>query len=76
MFDLMNLLVRAKNIIIKKLQQVRDSIGTYLRTDANGFTVTSAEGFVCVDHLGKAVKLVDRLGFSQANFTAAKSWSK
>jgi hypothetical protein len=39
--------------------------------------VTNPEGFVAVDKLkGNAVKLVDRLEFSQANFTAAKNWSK
>jgi hypothetical protein len=75
-FDLQNLLVRAKNIIVKKLQQVKDSIGTYLRSDASGFTVTNPEGFVAIDHIGKAVKLVDRLEFSQANFNATKNWSK
>ena len=75
-FDLQNLLVRAKNMIVKKLQQVQDSVGTYLRTDANGLRVTAPEGFVAIDKIGKAVKLVDRLEFSQANFNATKNWSK
>ena len=75
-FDLQNLLVRAKNMIIHKLQQVRDSIGTYLRTDASGLKVTSPEGFVCSDRMGNTVKLVDRMEFSQANFNATKTWSK
>lgn len=75
-FDLQNLLVRAKNMIVRKLQQVQDSVGTYLRTDATGLKVTAPEGFVAVDRIGKAVKLVDRLEFSQANFNATKNWSK
>ena len=75
-FDLQNLLVRAKNMIIKKLQQVQDSVGTYLRVDDKGLKVTSVEGFVAIDKIGKAVKLVDRLEFSQANFNATKNWSK
>ena len=76
-FDLQNLLVRAKNMIIKKLQQVRDTVGTYLRTDSSGLRVTSVEGFVAVDKLNnKAVKLVDRLSFSTANFNIAKNWNK
>lgn len=75
-FDLQNLLIRAKNMIVRKLQQVQDSVGTYLRTDANGLKVTAPEGFVAIDHIGKAVKLVDRLEFSQANFNAVKNWSK
>lgn len=75
-FDLQNLLVRAKNMIVKKLQQVQDSVGTYLRTDATGLRVTAPEGFVAIDKIGNAVKLVDRLEFSQANFNATKNWSK
>ena len=75
-FDLQNLLVRAKNMIVKKLQQVQDSVGTYLRVDNKGLKVTSVEGFVAIDKIGNAVKLVDRLEFSQANFNATKNWSK
>jgi len=73
-FDLMNLLTRAKNIIVKKLQMVRD-IGTFIKTDS-GYKVTSPEGFVAIDHIGNAVKLVDRLEFSHNNFTVAKTWTK
>lgn len=75
-FDLQNLLVRAKNMIVRKLQQVQDSVGTYLRTDSTGLKVTAPEGFVAIDKIGNAVKLVDRLEFSQANFNATKNWSK
>lgn len=74
-FDLQNLLVKAKNMIVRKLQQVKD-VGTFIKTD-NGFKITSPEGFVAVDKLkGNAVKLVDRLEFSFQNFTAAKAWDK
>jgi hypothetical protein len=75
-FDLQNLLVRAKNMVVQKLQQVQDSVGTYLRTDSTGLKVTAPEGFVAIDKIGNAVKLVDRLEFSQANFNATKNWSK
>jgi hypothetical protein len=75
-FDLQNLLTKAKNMIVKKLQTVSDSLGTYLRTDATGLKVTAPEGFVAIDKIGNAVKLVDRLEFSQANFNATKNWSK
>jgi hypothetical protein len=75
-FDLQNLLVRAKNMIVRKLQMAKDAFGTYLRVD-NGLKITNAEGFVAIDHLkGNAIKLVDRLEFSQANFNAAKAWDK
>ena len=74
-FDLMNLIVEAKLMIVAKLQSVK-SIGTFLKTD-DGFRVTAPEGFVAVDRLkGNAVKLINRLEFSQANFNATKSWDK
>jgi hypothetical protein len=74
-FDLMNLLVDAKLMIVRKLETIR-SIGTFVKTDT-GYRITAPEGFVAVDKLkGNAVKLVDRLEFSQANFNAAKNWSK
>ena len=75
-FDLQNILVFAKNMIVKKLQEIRQVTGTFLRTD-KGFKVTNPEGFVAVDRLkGNAVKLIDRLEFSQANFNATKNWDK
>ena len=73
-FDLMNMIVEAKLMIIRKLETIR-SIGTFVRTD-DGFRITAPEGFVAVDHIGKALKLVDRLEFSHKNFTAQKNWSK
>jgi len=65
----------AKNVLVQKLSKVK-SIGTFLRTD-NGLKTTEPEGFVAVDRIkGNAVKLVNRLEFSRANFTAAKNWVK
>ena len=75
-FDLQNDIVDSKNMIISKLQQLRQVTGSFLKTD-DGFKVTNPEGFVAVDKLkGNAVKLVDRLEFSLANFTAQKNWDK
>lgn len=74
-FDFHNSIVAAKIMIIKKLQQARTAFSTFL-PQGNGMKVTDPEGFVAVDHLsGDAIKLVDRLEFSQANFNAAKSWT-
>ena len=71
--ELMNTLVESKLLILRKIQQVK-SLGTFLRTDT-GFKATTPEGFVAVDlKKGNAVKLVDRLEFSRANFNAAKAW--
>ena len=75
-FDLMNHLVASKNMIVGKLQQMKQVTNTFLRTD-DGFKVTNPEGFVAVDKLkGNAVKLIDRLEFAHANFNAAKAWTK
>ena len=65
-------LITAKNMLVSKLNGV-GQIGTFFQTD-DGYQVTSPEGYVAVDRIGKAVKLVDRLTFSRRNFTAAKNW--
>jgi len=75
-FDLQNKLVDAKNMIVRKLREIKQVAGTFIRTD-DGFKISNPEGFVAVDKLkGGAVKLIDRLEFSHDNFTAAKNWSK
>lgn len=75
-FDLMNLIVQAKNFIIRKLETIKSSVDTFIQTD-DGYRITGPEGFVAVDRLsGNALKLVDRLEFSKTNFNAAKNWSK
>jgi len=65
-------LITAKSMLVNKLDKV-GQIGTFFQTD-DGYQVTSPEGYVAVDRVGKAVKLVDRLTFSRRNFTAAKNW--
>lgn len=77
MFKMYNLLVDAKHMIIAKLDKAK-TIGTFLQT-ADGYKVTPQEGFVAIDRFGKnAVKLVDRMQFSQANFSPEfiKGWQK
>jgi len=63
----------AKAILMNKLNNIQ-SIGSFLRTK-NGFKVTNPEGYVAIKQ-GGAVKLVDRLEFSRANFNMAKNWVK
>ena len=67
-------LQNAKNFLVSKLSEIQ-SIGHFLRT-STGYKVTAPEGFVAVDRTAGAVKLVDRLEFSRANFTAEKDWVK
>ena len=75
-FDMQNILVDAKEMIIRKLEGAKGLTQTFIKTN-RGFKVTAPEGFVAVDRLaGTAVKLVDRMEFSMHNFTAAKEWDK
>ena len=77
LFELYNLIVDAKLIIIRKLDKAK-TVGTFLKT-RDGYKVTEQEGFVAIDRMGKnAVKLVDRLQFSNANFSPdyIKGWQK
>lgn len=75
-FTLMNLIIDAKELIIKKMDTA-SSIGTLLKTK-NGYEVTSPEGYVAINNDGEAVKLVNRLEFSRANFSddIIKGWQK
>ena len=63
----------AKSMLLSKLNGIQ-SIGSFMRT-GDGYKVTSPEGYVAINK-GSAVKLVDRLVFSQANFNVAKDWVK
>ena len=70
-FDGFKNLMDAKVLIINKLVTIK-SVGTFLETE-NGLRATNPEGFVAIKD-GAALKLVDRLEFSRANFTVAKDW--
>ena len=77
LWKLFVLLVEAKEIIVDKMNQA-SGLGTFLRT-RNGFKVTDQEGYVAIDHLSNdAVKIVNRMEFSRANFSAdvIKGWEK
>lgn len=63
----------AKNMVIRQLEKVK-TLGTFIKTE-DGYKVTAPEGFVAIKS-GSALKLVDRLEFSRANFTVAKDWDK
>jgi len=63
----------AKNTLLQKMNQVQ-SIGNFIRT-STGYRVTAPEGYVAVDKVAGAIKLVDRLEFSRQNFTMPKGWN-
>ena len=65
-YDLYLKIIQSKVMIIKKLETIRQ-LPTFKETD-KGYEVTGEEGFVAVDRIGNALKLVDRLEFSRLNF--------
>jgi len=67
-------LSQAKMVVLRKLQAI-NTMPSFIKTD-DGYKVTNPEGFVAIDRIGNAVKLVDRMEFSRANFTVAKDWTK
>jgi hypothetical protein len=77
MYNLMKQIIIVKLKLINKLNRLQN-IDTFVKTK-NGYKVTGAEGFVAIDKLGgDAVKIVDRMEFSQNNFSAdiLKGWDK
>ncbi len=62
-----------KNTLLQKMNQIQ-SIGNFIRT-STGYRVTAPEGYVAVDKVAGAIKLVDRLEFSRQNFTMPKGWN-
>ena len=69
-YDLYLKLIESKVKIVRKLEQIR-VMNTFVPTE-NGYEVTGEEGFVAVDRMGNALKLVDRLEFSRLNFGTGK----
>jgi len=77
MFDLQKSIVLAKLKLINILNKL-NSTETFLKT-RNGYQTTGQEGYVAIDKLGgDAVKIVDRMEFSYANFSPdiLKGWDK
>lgn len=77
MFELQNVIVLAKLKLINTLNRL-NSVSTFLKTK-KGYRVTGQEGYVAIDKLGgDAVKIVDRMEFSYANFSPdiLKGWDK
>ena len=77
MFELQKSIVLAKLKLINILNKL-NSTETFLKT-RDGYKVTGQEGYVAIDKLGgDAVKIVDRMEFSYANFSPdiLKGWDK
>jgi hypothetical protein len=69
-YDLYLKIIEAKVKLLGKLSTI-SQIPTFIETE-NGYQVTGEEGFVAVDRMGNALKLVDRLEFSRLNFGSGK----
>ena len=77
MFDLQKYIVLAKMKLINILNKL-NNVQTFLKTK-RGYRTTGKEGYVAIDKLGgDAVKIVDRMEFSYANFSPniLKGWDK
>ena len=73
--DFMSYLIKAKLMLVKKMNTATGLARTFVRTP-NGLKCVAPEGYVAIDHTGGAVKIVDKMEFSFNNFTVAKSWDK
>lgn len=66
LFDLHGKISSVKHRIIRKLETAQNM--KHFLKKGDDLVVTAPEGYVAVDHIGNAIKLVDRLEFSKANF--------
>jgi len=74
LFHITLLLAEIKMEIVKKYNDANSTKQFLQEPETGDLKVTAPEGYVAVDHFGNAVKLVNRLEFSRANFTQPKTW--
>lgn len=67
LFELQHSIVRIKNFLIKKLNNLSKLV-PFDREEDGTLKITNNEGFAVSDIEGSIIKLVDRLGFSRKNF--------
>jgi hypothetical protein len=70
--EFMKEITNLKKLFINKLNNI-ESIAHFYKTE-NGYEAGAPEGYVAIDHVGGAVKIVDRLEFSRRNFTTPKDF--
>lgn len=73
-FEFQKAIKQAKDIFIQKYNNMMQGVQMrhYLFDDNGDLVVTEPEGYVAIDASGNAVKFVDRLEFSRANFAIDK----
>jgi len=70
LYNLYNLymgIMEAKDELTKHLNKLMN-MKAFIQQPDGSYAVTPGEGVVVADHMGNAVKIVDRLDFSKANF--------
>ena len=75
LFEFQKVIKQAKDIFIQKYNNMMQGVEMkhYLFDDNGDLVVTNPEGYVAIDVTGNAIKFVDRLEFSRANFAIDKS---
>lgn len=75
LLSLQVLIKQGKDIFIQKYNNIMKGVNMkHYLFDSNGdLVVTEPEGYVAIDATGGAIKFVDRLEFSKANFSIDKS---
>ena len=73
-FEFQKAIKQCKDIFIQKYNNMMREVSmkNYLFDDNGDLVVTDPEGYVAIDVTGNAVKFVDRLEFSRANFAIDK----
>jgi len=73
-FEFQKAIKQAKDIFIQKYNNMMQGVSMkhYLFEPNGDLVVTEPEGYVAIDATGNAVKFVDRLEFSRANFAIDK----
>lgn len=73
-FEFQKAIKQAKDIFIQKYNNIMQGVNMkhYLFEPNGDLVVTEPEGYVAIDTTGNAVKFVDRLEFSRANFAIDK----
>lgn len=72
LFKVSKLLASAKQIFLNKYNNAIYKTKHFLDNHDGTLKVTSPEGYVAIDREGNAVKLVDRMEFSRANFASGR----
>ncbi len=75
-FKVTKLLANAKMIFVQKYNNAVYRTKHFVDNGTGELRTSNPEGYVAIDHIGNAIKLVDRLEFSKANFAMDKGFTK